>query len=240
MRIERGAEPEREHVRIVVLGRGGGGRAGRRTRPTSGIARGVLGALALAWLAGLSGLGDDTLKSLLWGTRETVISDSTLAVAVYRLRRWLTETAGPGVEVVRTTNGYALELPGADIDAAAFRRAVADAAMLPADRRAGALERALGLWRGRALEDVSPDSVDQTAVDRLERERVEATMEHARTVLAAGAPERALPHLNPLVRAHPLDEQLLTVWIEVLASCGRQAEALQAYEEARARLLDQL
>ncbi|KAB2386118.1 AfsR/SARP family transcriptional regulator [Actinomadura montaniterrae] len=240
MRTERGSDREREHVRIVVLGRVGVERAGRRTLPSSGIARALLGALAVAWLAGLSGLGDDTLKSLLWGARETVISDSTLAVAVYRLRRWLTETAGPGVEVVRTTNGYALELPGADIDAAAFRRAVADAAMLPADRRAGALERALGLWRGRALEDVSPDSVDQAAVDRLERERVEATMEHARTVLGAGSPERALPHLSPLVRAHPLDEQLLTVWIEVLASCGRQAEALEAYEEARVRLLDQL
>ncbi|MWA05157.1 tetratricopeptide repeat protein [Actinomadura sp. LD22] len=240
MRTERGSEHGAEHVRIVVLGRVGVERAGRRTLPSSGIARALLGALALAGLAGLSGLGDDTLKSLLWGARETVISDSTLAVAVYRLRRWLTETAGPGVEVVRTTNGYALELPGADIDAAAFRRAVADAAMLPTDRRAGALERALGLWRGRALEDVSPDSVDQAAVDRLERERVEAAMEHARTALAAGSPERALPHLNPLVRAHPLDEQLLTVWIEVLAACGRQAEALEAYEEARVRLLDQL
>lgn len=239
-RTERGSERDREHVRIVLLGRVGVERAGRRALPSSGIARALLGALALAGLAGLSGLGDDTLKSLLWGTRETVISDSTLAVAVYRLRRWLTETAGPGVEVVRTTNGYALELPGADIDAAVFRRAVADAGMLPSDRRAGALERALGLWRGRALEDVSPDSVDQAAADRLERERVEATMEHARTVLAAGAPERALPYLNPLVRAHPLDEQLLTLWIEVLASCGRQAEALEAYEEARVRLLDQL
>ncbi|MEU6744690.1 BTAD domain-containing putative transcriptional regulator [Spirillospora sp. NPDC046719] len=239
-RTERGSERDREHVRIVLLGRVGVERAGRRTLPSSGISRALLGALALAGLAGLSGLGDDTLKSLLWGARETVISDSTLAVAVYRLRRWLTEAAGPGVEVVRTTNGYALELPDADIDAAVFRRAVADAGMLPPDRRAGALERALGLWQGRALEDVSPDSVDQAAVDRLERERVEATMEHARTVLAAGAPERALPHLSPLVRAHPLDEQLLTVWIEVLASCGRQAEALEAYEEARVRLLDQL
>jgi hypothetical protein len=65
-------------------------------------------------------------------------------------------------------------------------------------------------------------------------------MEHARTVLAGGAPERALPYLSPLVRDRPLDEQLLTVWIEVLASCGRQAEALEAFEEARARLLDQL
>ncbi|QKG23055.1 AfsR/SARP family transcriptional regulator [Actinomadura verrucosospora] len=240
MRTERGSEQEREQVRITVLGRVGVERGGHRTLPTSGIARALLGALALAGLAGLSGLGDDALKSLLWGARETVISDSTLAVAVYRLRRWLTEAAGPGVEVVRTTNGYALELPGADIDAAAFRRAVADAAMLPAERRAGALERALGLWRGRALEDVSPDSVDQAAVDRLERERVEAAMEHARTVLAAGAPERALPHLSPLVRAHPLDEQLLAVGIEVLASCGRQADALEAYEEMRIRLLDQL
>ncbi|MFB4300109.1 BTAD domain-containing putative transcriptional regulator [Actinomadura sp. NTSP31] len=240
MRTERGPEQEREHVRIVVLGRVGVERAGRLALPASGIARALLGALALAGLAGPAGLGDDTLKSLLWGTRESVISDSTLAVAVYRLRRWLAETAGPGAEVVRTTNGYALELPGAEIDAAVFRRAVADAAMPPAGRRAGALERALGLWRGRALEDVSPDSVDQAAVERLERERVEAAMEHARTVLAAGAPERALPHLNPLVRDHPLDEQLLAVRIEVLASCGRQAEALEAYEEARARLLDQL
>ncbi|MDL4813603.1 AfsR/SARP family transcriptional regulator [Actinomadura opuntiae] len=240
MTAERGSEQRREHVRIVVLGRVGVERAGRRALPASGIARALLGTLVLAGLAGLSGVGDDTLKSLLWGTRETVVSDSTLAVAVFRLRRWLAEAAGTGVEVVRTTNGYALELPGAEIDAAVFRRAVADAAMLPADRRAGALERALGLWRGRALEDVSPDAVDRAAVDRLERERVEAAMEHARTVLAAGAPERALPHLAPLVRADPLDEQLLAVWIEVLASCGRQAEALEAFAEARARLHDQL
>ncbi|TDD75809.1 SARP family transcriptional regulator [Actinomadura darangshiensis] len=235
------SERERALVRIVVLGKVGVERAGTLTLPASGIARALLGALALAGVAGLSGLGDDTLKALLWGARDSVISDSTLAVAVYRLRRWLTEHADGTAEIVRTTNGYALRLnDGAEVDAAVFGTIVAEAHDLPAGQRAPALERALELWRGRALEDVSPDSLDQSAVDRLERRRIEAAMEHARAVLAEGAPERALPHLNPLVRAHPLDEQLLSVWIEVLASCGRQAEALAAFEKARVRLLDQL
>ncbi|WP_019633014.1 ATP-binding protein [Actinomadura atramentaria] len=397
-------------VRVAVLGPVGIIRDGVLLSPSSGISRALLGALATA---GAIGLRDDALVSLLWGEREASVSASALAVAVYRLRRWLRdalddaplaspdaltdvppearsdrlpgtargallgpargiprdgppaehgalagdrdappgyaggalsgdqsgdmrgahgdvpqgmcddargntageppepscsrtpgalsddspkptdgdspETARPGVAtgmreavpgaarhdatdraraaavsdprdstpndadenardggtdhraavtVVRTANGYALRTPGASIDAELFRAAVQRARGLDPADRATTLEHALALWRGRALEDAA--ALDPAVADRLEQERLTATLEHAAATTTTGAPERALPWLAPLVEQHPLDERLLAVWIETLAGCGRQAEALEAFERTRERLRDQL
>ncbi|MEV0409088.1 tetratricopeptide repeat protein [Actinoallomurus sp. NPDC050550] len=226
---------DEEPADVVVLGPVGIERAGTLVRPSSGVSRALLGALALS---GTSGLSASALSETVWGERGT--SGSLLGVAVYRLRRWLADVAGTAVTVRRTTMGYALEVVRGDVDVAVFRRLTAEAATVDAPGRLDALERGLDLWRGDALEDVSPDSVDHAAVARLLRERAAATVEYARVALEAGAPRRALDRIGPLIERHRLDERLLAVWIEALACCGRQAEALEAYEEARGRLRDQL
>lgn len=222
---------------VVVLGPVGVDRSGTLIRPPSGTARALLGALALGAPSGLSALD---LTALVWGARGAP-STSTLGVAVHRLRAWLRDTTDGTVSVPRTGNRYALRLHGSGTDVETFRR-LTGAARSAADEqeRAAVLEQALNLWRGQALEDVSPERVDHGAVAQLERKRGAVAAEYARTVVVAGIPERALPLIGPLVDLYPLDEPLLSAWVEALACCGRQAEALDVFERTRERLRERL
>ncbi len=224
-------------VDVAVLGSVALTHGERMVHPSAGITRALLGALALS---GPSGVAAGRLAESVWGSRGNEVADSTLTVSVHRLRSWLRNVAGDSVVVVRTTNGYALELRHGEVDVARYHRLVSEASVLDPSARSDALERALRLWRGRALEDVPPDRVDLNTVRRLERSRVTTAIEYARTVLAIDSADRALPLLSPLVEHYPLDERLLSVWIETLASCGRQADALEAYARARTLLGEQL
>lgn len=227
------ADGEDAPVDVAVLGPVGVVRADELLQPSSGITRALLGTLALA---GRPGVAAETLAEVVWGAHVSGASESKLPVAVHRLRKWLRSAAGETVAVMRTTNGYALRLARGEVDVARFRRLSVQASSTDRTDRLATLDAALLLWRGRPLYDVPPGRVDEFAVARLERELVTATVEYARMTLAAGVPERAVGRLDHLVERHPLDERLLSVWIEVLACCGRQAEALTAYDEARARL----
>ncbi|HEY3687739.1 MAG TPA: BTAD domain-containing putative transcriptional regulator [Streptosporangiaceae bacterium] len=222
---------------IAVLGTVGVERRGSMVRPTSGITRGLLGVLAVA---APSGVAVATLRERVWGPRGGDLSESAVGVAVHRLRRWLRETAGDAVTVEHVHDRYVLRTPHAVTDVAAFRALTASASAADLPDRISALERGLGLWRGRPLEDLEPDVVDHGTIAQLVRERVTAAVEYARAVGAAGDPDRAVPVLAPLTEQYPMDEPLLGAWIETLASCGRQAEALDAYDRLRRRLDDQL
>lgn len=220
---------------VALLGPVGLTRDGRLTRPTSANARTLLAALAVA---GPSGVSVGALRERIWGARGGGLSESAVGVAVHRLRRWLRDTVGDAATVTYVRDRYVLQGPDTDVDA--FRALVKRAAGAEPAERADALERALDLWRGRALEDVAADALEPGTVAQLERERITAATDYARAALAAGDPDRALPVLSPLTDLHPMDEPLLGAWIETLAGCGRQAEALDAYERLRHRLDSQL
>ena len=224
-----------EAVMVALLGPVGVARDERLVRPTSAIARTLLAALAVA---GPPGVSVGTLRERIWGARGDDLSESAVGVAVHRLRRWLRDSVGDAVTVAYVRDRYVLQ--GAGTDAAAFRTLVKRAAGAEPPERARTLEQALALWRGRALEDVPAEAVDPGTVAQLERERITAATDHARAALASGDPERALPVLGPLTDQYPMDEPLLGAWIETLAGCGRQAEALDAYERLRRRLDRQL
>jgi DNA-binding SARP family transcriptional activator len=226
-----------ESVDVAVLGPVGVIRDGELVQPSSGIVRALLGTLALQ---GSHGMAAGVLAEVVWRGRAGGVPESTLGVGVHRLRQWLHGVAGEAVSVIRTTDGYALRLTRGEVDAARFRRLSTEGSRKRMPERLARLEEALALWRGRPLEDVAPERTDRTAVEQVERERVTVTVEHARAALAAGNPERALVRLGRLVDRHRLDERLLSTWIEVLTCCGRQAEALEAYERTRNRLREQL
>src|SRR6266536_2303427 len=160
-------------VEVLVLGPVGLRRDGETHSPT-GVTRAVLAALALA---GDTGLTADALFAQVWGARGAQSMKSTLTVTVHRLRQWLREACGDGIAVRATTTGYALA--GGQVDAAVFRALVAEAAGLPPAAAAETLGRALALWRGPALADVPPDSVDQAQRAGLERDRVGAVTAYA-------------------------------------------------------------
>jgi tetratricopeptide (TPR) repeat protein len=102
------------------------------------------------------------------------------------------------------------------------------------------LERALALWRGRALADVAPDCRDEAAIATLERERVDAGRAAGLAALAVEAPGRAVDLIEGLAAADPLNEGLQAVLMEALAATGRQAAAFSLYERVKSRLAEEL
>ena len=89
------------------------------------------------------------------------------------------------------------------------------------------------LWRGPALTDL-PESPAEAA--RLDGLRMGALEERMDAALAAGRHAEIVPELERLVVEHPYRERLRGQHMLALYRAGRQADALQAYSNARATL----
>lgn len=102
------------------------------------------------------------------------------------------------------------------------------------------LTEALSLWRGSVAGGIPPHVRTHPAFDALRREYATAVRDAADAALSAGAAREVLPRPRGAAAEHPLDEPLPARLILALAATGRRPEALQAYENARARLADEL
>ena len=147
----------------------------------------------------------------------------------------------PGNLLTWTEAGYTLHVPSGCLDADVFHdgvaRAMAARAAGHAADAAGQLRTALGLWREAALAGLSGAFFD-SARDRLDEDRAAAFEEAAQIELDLGQHTRLVPELNRLVAEFPLRERLRYLLILALYRCGRQAEALAAYQDARAFLTE--
>ena len=101
-----------------------------------------------------------------------------------------------------------------------------------AGRAARVLRDGDGLWRGRPLADLEFELFARIDVERLEELRLVAREERIESALALGRQRPLIPELEALVAQHPLREQLLLA----LYRSGRQADALEAYRDARSAL----
>ncbi|HEU5032944.1 MAG TPA: BTAD domain-containing putative transcriptional regulator [Spirillospora sp.] len=172
----------------------------------------------------------------LWDGAPPAGGGNALQALVSRLRgvagRDLVEH-GPG--------GYRLGIDPGEVDAVAFERAVAAARKeSDPDRRADGLRRALDLWRGPALADVADADYAYGAIGRLDELRLAAVEDWADAEVAAGRPVPTVAELEPLAAAHPLRERLRGQLMRALYAAGRQADALEVYEETRCALADRL
>ncbi|MFA1544316.1 BTAD domain-containing putative transcriptional regulator [Actinomadura monticuli] len=137
--------------------------------------------------------------------------------------------------------GYRLGVDPAEVDAVAFERGlVAARAEDEPARRAAGLRAALALWRGPALADVAGADFAHGIVTRLDELRVAAVEDRVEAETAAGLPVPPAAELEPLAAANPLRERLRGQYMRALYAAGRQAEALQVYEETRRALADRL
>ena len=181
----------------------------------------------------------DRLIDALWGERASGTAAKTVQVYVSNLRRAL----GDGLVVTRG-GGYALVTDGCEVDVERFEALVAEgrrALALGDGRAAGArLREALALWRGPPLADFAYEGFAQGAIARLEEERLEALEDRIDADLAIGEQAGLVGELEGLVAEHPLRERLRGQLMLALYRCGRQADALQAYRDARRELLDGL
>ena len=177
----------------------------------------------------------DRLIEDLWGDDLPTAAAKTVQVHVSRLRKAL------GGEALETRpGGYALRVEPDQLDLQRFddltqegrrRLAAADAA-----GARSALEEALALWRGPALADFAYEPFAVTEIARLEELRIAANEDRLDADLALGRETAAVPELEALIAAHPLRERLRRQLMLALYRSGRQAEALEAYRDARGTL----
>ncbi|BCJ45166.1 SARP family transcriptional regulator [Actinoplanes ianthinogenes] len=154
----------------------------------------------------------DRLIDGVWGDSPPSGAPNALQALVSRLRR-------AELRIEATATGYRLAIDRKNVDV--FRFEESD----PGD--------ALKLWRGE-LE--FPEAATAEAV-RLRQLRLAAQ----KAWLAAEMTHRdVVPEVEALVAQHPLDEPLAALLIRALRATGRPGRALDAFEQTRRRLADQL
>ena len=142
--------------------------------------------------------------------------------------------------IVTRGPGYALDIEPAAVDLYRFERLVAAADGAEPAVAAERLGEALGIWRGRAFADLADVQFARDASRRLEELRLAALERRVDADLALGRHAALTGELEQLVAEHPLRERFRALQMLALYRCGRQAEALEAYQAARRTLVEQL
>ncbi|MET0460342.1 MAG: BTAD domain-containing putative transcriptional regulator, partial [Ilumatobacteraceae bacterium] len=224
-------------VTVSLLGPVAVTRGGGALTPVSGVKLQSL--LAMLALAVPHAVSDDRLLEELWGDDQPAKPANALQALVSNLRRMLGSEA-----VVRDGLGYALRLPPDAIDVVRFERLVEAARQASAGgdhSHAGCLYReARGLVRGESLANLADRWFARDASARLGELVLTAEEGLLDADLAVGRHVDVVPRALDLVRRHPVRERFRVQLILALYRCGRQADALQAYRDARQHLLDEL
>jgi DNA-binding SARP family transcriptional activator len=182
-----------------------------------------------------------TLADVVWDGSPPPAAISTLRSYVRRLRR----AVDPEMERIATCDpGYVIRVNQAELDVLEFEALCRDArAALRAgewaDASAQAL-RALGLWRAAPLLDVPAEALRGEFVPHLERLRLQVLEDRLDAGLRLGQHQELIPQLQDLTARHPLHERFHAQSMLALASAGRRAEALSAYQRARAVIVADL
>jgi DNA-binding SARP family transcriptional activator/Tfp pilus assembly protein PilF len=184
----------------------------------------------------------DALAEVVWDGEPPDGAETTLRSHVSRLRRVLGPTAG--ARVVTRYPGYAVEAGDDEVDLLRFRRLCRDGG---AASRAGewgraweVLGEALRLWRGEPLADVPSELLRRDEVPGLDRLRLQAVEWRVDAGLQLGRDAELVPELQSLAARQPLRERFHAQLMLALVRCGRQAEALEAYQSARQVLVEEL
>jgi DNA-binding SARP family transcriptional activator/tetratricopeptide (TPR) repeat protein len=197
--------------------------------------------LALLLLHANETLSPDRLIDELWGQGPPATAAKTLQVHISRLRKALAADDGP---VVTRAHGYELKLDPESFDAHRFEQLVghgrrALAAGRP-EQAVATLQAALALWRGSPLADLAYEPFAQSEITRLEDLRVAALEQLIEAKLALGGHAELVGQLETLIAEHPYRERLRAQLMLALYRSDRQADALQAYQDARKKLVEEL
>ena len=177
----------------------------------------------------------DVLVDALWGEEPPREATNALQYHVSQLRKTIASDT-----IVTQDPGYVIRIAPNELDLFVFERLVDDAQSAAPEIAARLLRDALQLWRGAPLADVAYAEWAQTEIVRLEELRVRALELRIDADLALGRHAQLVGELEALVREHALRERPRAALMRALYASGRQAEALEAYREARTLLVDEL
>ena len=176
----------------------------------------------------------------LWGEDTPPRAVKTVQVHVARLRKAL----GDPEVLVTTPAGYCLRVRRGELDAERFEHLVAAGRRALAAGRgedaAAELRDVLSLWRGPPLAELAAAPFAPAEIARLEEQHLAAVEVRVEADLAAGRHAELVGELQQLTREHPWRERLHAQLMLALYRAGRQADALEAYRQARGVLVEEL
>lgn len=175
----------------------------------------------------------DVLVADVWGDDPPPSAVDALRVHVSNLRKLLAGGDRTASEVLRTAPaGYRLDVPPGAVDAARLERA-------GRDRDLPALRALLGSWPDGDLGRLDAGSGwFEAAARRIDDQRLAAVEAVAAADLAAGRAGAAAALLDEAVARAPFRERLWELLVQALAAGDRRAEALRAFQRARAALAE--
>jgi DNA-binding SARP family transcriptional activator len=181
----------------------------------------------------------DQLAQVLWETGQPQSARASLHNHVMRLRRAVGDADHS--RIIREHGGYLISVRAGELDVDRFEASV-DAAHEAAGRQSWAeaadlLRTALSLWRGEPLSGVPSETRTLRESPRLAEKRLQALEARIDADLHLGRHADLIAELQQLAVANPLREHLYVLLMLALYRCGRQTEALAAYQQARRALV---
>jgi DNA-binding SARP family transcriptional activator len=181
----------------------------------------------------------DQLIEHLYGGVPPLKAAKSIHAHVSRLRKSV------GDERVRTAGGgYAVEVARGELDIDRFDELAERGrfALVRGDPRgaAASFAQALALWRGPPFADFRYSDFAQAEIGRLEGRRIGIVEDRIEAELALGQHAELVPELEGIIAEYPLRERPRAQLMLALYRSGRQAEALEAYADARRILTDEL
>ncbi|MDQ7805153.1 tetratricopeptide repeat protein [Amycolatopsis sp. A133] len=169
------------------------------------------------------------LTEIVWAGRET--RPTLVRSYIKRLR----DVVGDAT-IETTPTGYLLRVGEDQLDTARFARLRAEAADVRVDdpRRAITLLRAaVGLWRGKFLEDIDIDRVGGPEVISPDDSYPDVVGDLAELELESGDHRSARDRLRPLVQADPASQKHAALLMRALLAGGDQVGALRVFNTTR-------
>jgi DNA-binding SARP family transcriptional activator len=189
----------------------------------------------------------DRLIDLLWRYEPPAAAIASVQAYVSQLRRVLEPdrpARTPARVLVTQDPGYVLRVADDQVDALRFqmlaRRAHNDLAGGQPAAAATRLEDAFALWHGDPLAEFADEPWAVPAMARLTEAHDLATEDRIGAWLALGRHAEAVAELEAMVETRPLRERRWGQLIVAAYRCGRQADALRAYQRCRTVLADEL
>jgi DNA-binding SARP family transcriptional activator len=174
----------------------------------------------------------------LWDSKPPSSALATLQMYVSAVRRVLFPGIDPRLHpILRTDNsGYILCIDPVDVDLTHFhalteigRSNVREGRYSEASEKFG---RALALWRGTAMADLSHIGMIAHYAFRLDEERVTVWQERIEASIRQGRTSEVIGELEELCARYPLRESLYGQLMLALYRSDRRAEALAVYTRA--------
>ncbi|HET6860337.1 MAG TPA: AfsR/SARP family transcriptional regulator, partial [Streptomyces sp.] len=183
------------------------------------------------------------LMQVLWPNGDApATARKVLQNTVSALRGVLARGAIPAhvASLVSQAPGYMLRIAPETLDLAKFRSLAGQgrhalAAGQP-ESAARSLRAALGLWRGRAAQELAESGIDWPQLAVVDTARTAALEDYCDAELRNGRHHEVIASLEAATAAEPSRERSCHLLMLALYRAGHQAEALRAYERLRQQL----